>query len=480
MAATLKYLPAVRSETMKLKALDDGSVYIEGWANKSVVDRGKDLIPKKAWKTDNYKKNPIVLFNHNHDMPIGKMMAVEPREEGLFIKGRIAKSNNPQISMIRDLIQEGILNSMSVGIMVDDEEQKDGVNMIKSAELHEVSIVAVPMNQDSQFELSTKSLTDDIAENLDMIASGAGYQDVARACRLVRKKAKGLPTVASVADELASLAGVSKEYALNFLKMREQTTEQLDTWLKAADSEDCTKDGEKAQGSCEEDPMKKEEKAQLGDGNEVFAIKVPKSAFASMEELMSWADQSGWSCENMTEDEENYTLIQRSQDQFSGDMTELDMGDGVTAIVGKLAAQSTDEETSESNESPEEEQAEGEEKTSGQNKEEKGLLDGQNPMTQPIEGADASDSEVNPALDQAKQTNVLLASAVQALQTMNEKLDQMMQLMAASYQQEVSEENTETVSAPVEDTSSAEEMKLLKTLDEFMQSTAKRLNQLGL
>ena len=52
-------------EHLETKALEDGSVYIEGWANKAVVDRGKDLISSKAWDLSNYKKNSIILFNHD-------------------------------------------------------------------------------------------------------------------------------------------------------------------------------------------------------------------------------------------------------------------------------------------------------------------------------------------------------------------------------------------------------------------------------
>ena len=95
----------------KVKALEDGSVYLEGWANKAVVDRGKDLIGKKAWNVENYKKNPIMLFNHDHSKPIGKMLSVEAKDEGLYIKGRISNSKDPEISRIRDLVKEGILNS---------------------------------------------------------------------------------------------------------------------------------------------------------------------------------------------------------------------------------------------------------------------------------------------------------------------------------------------------------------------------------
>jgi HK97 family phage prohead protease len=132
-------------------------VIIEGWANKAVVDRGGDLIKKEAWNLDNFQKNAMILYNHDRDKPIGKALAVEPRDEGLYIKARISGSSDPEITKIRDLIKEGILNTFSVGFDCKREEKSaDGVNEIKEAELFEVSVVTLPMNQDSTFSVAKK------------------------------------------------------------------------------------------------------------------------------------------------------------------------------------------------------------------------------------------------------------------------------------------------------------------------------------
>lgn len=134
-----------------------GGLTIEGWANKAVVDRGGDIINKDAWKLDNFGKNAMILYNHDRNKPIGKAVAVEPRDEGLYIKARISGSSDPEITKIRDLIREGILNTFSVGFDCKNEEKSaDGHNVIKEAELFEVSVVTLPMNQDSTFTVSKK------------------------------------------------------------------------------------------------------------------------------------------------------------------------------------------------------------------------------------------------------------------------------------------------------------------------------------
>lgn len=140
---------------------------IEGFANAATVDRGKELIDVGAWTKNgglnNFMKNPTILFDHGLDpnvggLPIGKATEVTPTDNGLFIKIRVSQSKDAPISTIRDLIEEGNLRAFSVGFNPDEVEpdNEKGINVIKSAELYEVSVVGLPMNQDSLFQLTNK------------------------------------------------------------------------------------------------------------------------------------------------------------------------------------------------------------------------------------------------------------------------------------------------------------------------------------
>lgn len=138
----------------------NGNVVIEGWANRATVDRGNDLINKEAWDLENFKKIPMILFNHDKDKPIGKALGIEATDDGLYIKAQISKSNDPFVSYVRDMINEGILNAFSVGFNSKNAaKDSSGVNEITSAELYEVSVVTLPMNQDSTFTISKKDFT---------------------------------------------------------------------------------------------------------------------------------------------------------------------------------------------------------------------------------------------------------------------------------------------------------------------------------
>ena len=147
------------------------SVFIEGFANrfkegeKLLVDRGDDLIDPSAWAAgglDNFATNGIILFNHDRDNPVGRAVKIETNDDGLFLKAKISDSDHPEVSRVRDLVKDGTLKAFSVGFnpkrMEDMEIEGKKVNMIKEAELLEVSIVSLPMAERSLFNVTAKHL----------------------------------------------------------------------------------------------------------------------------------------------------------------------------------------------------------------------------------------------------------------------------------------------------------------------------------
>ena len=134
---------------------DDGGLDIKGSASTNAIDRAGDIIEHDAWTKgglENFKSNPIILFNHNYDRPIGRAKELSVDEEGLNITARISKS----ASEIKDLIKDGVLGAFSVGFKVKDAEymtETDGYK-IKDAELFEVSVVSVPCNQNAVFSVA--------------------------------------------------------------------------------------------------------------------------------------------------------------------------------------------------------------------------------------------------------------------------------------------------------------------------------------
>ena len=143
------------STEFKALVSEDGDTYITGLASTPDVDRTGDIIETNAWMKgglDNYRKNPVILFNHSYAKPIGKAVEIHPDPDGLRIKAKISKAAGE----ILDLIKDGVLGAFSVGFRIKDADympETDGFR-VKDAELFEISVVSVPANQSAVFSLS--------------------------------------------------------------------------------------------------------------------------------------------------------------------------------------------------------------------------------------------------------------------------------------------------------------------------------------
>ena len=145
--------------TSTFKALhedEDGGVHICGMASTHDEDRANDVIMAEAWTKGglrNFEKNPIILFNHDYNKPIGRATGLKVTDNGLELKAKISKSAPDHVAQ---LVKEGILGAFSVGFRVKDADyltETDGLK-IKDAELFEVSVVSVPCNQAATFSLA--------------------------------------------------------------------------------------------------------------------------------------------------------------------------------------------------------------------------------------------------------------------------------------------------------------------------------------
>ena len=134
---------------------DGDQLKIVGYASTADTDRVGDVIVPDAWNKgglDNYKQNPILLFNHNYGTPIGRATGLEVDSTGLKIEASISKSAGPTYGLVKD----GVLSTFSVGFLIkhaDYNEATDGY-IIRDAELLEVSVVSVPCNQKATFSVA--------------------------------------------------------------------------------------------------------------------------------------------------------------------------------------------------------------------------------------------------------------------------------------------------------------------------------------
>jgi HK97 family phage prohead protease/HK97 family phage major capsid protein len=134
-------------------------IVVTGYASTTDVDRQGDVVASTAWRSgmSNYLKNPIILAYHDHSKPVGRMVEHKVDEKGLWIKARISNAATDIFNLVRD----EILTAFSIGFKIVDAEydQTKDIFTVKELELHEISVVSVPANQNTLFSLS-KSFTD--------------------------------------------------------------------------------------------------------------------------------------------------------------------------------------------------------------------------------------------------------------------------------------------------------------------------------
>jgi len=130
------------------------SIFIEGYASTIDIDRSGDVVPKSVWEKgiQNYLKNPIILAQHDYDDPIGRMTDYRVDDKGLWVKARISSAAEEVFGLIKDKI----LTAFSIGFRIIDAEYNSAaeVFVIKELELVEISVVSVPCNQNTLFDLS--------------------------------------------------------------------------------------------------------------------------------------------------------------------------------------------------------------------------------------------------------------------------------------------------------------------------------------
>ena len=144
----------VLNTTIKKISEDADYITIRGMASTKDTDRVGDIMDPDCWTKgglDNYMSNPIILFNHDYNRPIGRGTDVKVTKNGLELTAKISKADR----YISKLIQDGVLSTFSVGFKVRDADRmkETGGLRIKDAELYEVSVVSIPANQAATFEI---------------------------------------------------------------------------------------------------------------------------------------------------------------------------------------------------------------------------------------------------------------------------------------------------------------------------------------
>lgn len=132
-----------------LKAVDTEGLVVRGVVGSTgSIDRHGESINPVGWKLDNYQKNPVVLWGHDYRaLPIGKAIRVWIEDKKLMFDIQLSKTYEMG-KKVFDLIQEGIVNTVSVGF-IPLKLDETGEYTWAEQELLELSFVTVPANPEA-------------------------------------------------------------------------------------------------------------------------------------------------------------------------------------------------------------------------------------------------------------------------------------------------------------------------------------------
>src|SRR5215471_5272528 len=94
----------------------------------------------------NFRANPIVLFQHDPTEPIGRCVSIRAVGRDLVAVVEFAAAGASQIAdKVCALVKQGVLSACSIGFDPHKiEPAKDGVRVIPSCSLLELSVVSIP------------------------------------------------------------------------------------------------------------------------------------------------------------------------------------------------------------------------------------------------------------------------------------------------------------------------------------------------
>jgi len=119
------------------------------------IDRDNELVNTDFMDLESYKKNPILVFQHDWNRPMGKVTEIDNSNGALNITAEVYKL--PGEENIYEAVQKGIIKSLSISTvphsMVYRDTMEGDVLEIESSTLVEISLTTVQSNQEALFDV---------------------------------------------------------------------------------------------------------------------------------------------------------------------------------------------------------------------------------------------------------------------------------------------------------------------------------------
>ena len=143
----------------QIKMGAEGSLKFSGYASVfNGVDSYGDTIKPGAYKgTLEDRERPIQLRKDHYGPVIGKFTEIYEDEKGLFVSGELTKGHSAAEDTAASL-RHGAISGLSIGYVVKDFNQNGVIRELKEIDLHEISIVESPADNNAHIS-NIKSAT---------------------------------------------------------------------------------------------------------------------------------------------------------------------------------------------------------------------------------------------------------------------------------------------------------------------------------
>lgn len=133
------------------RGINTGDRSVDATVSSEAIDRMGEIIDQGTWRLADFERNPVVLWQHDHDQPIGRASRLNVR--GSALEARIHFSTTARGEEAWQLFQDGALRAFSVGFRAGRVavERVDNLEVVRllDCELMEISAVSVPANPEA-------------------------------------------------------------------------------------------------------------------------------------------------------------------------------------------------------------------------------------------------------------------------------------------------------------------------------------------
>ena len=165
-----------KSTVMEVKSSNEDKREVTAIASSEKIDRDGDIVRVDGINIKEYKKNPVVMFAHDHNsLPIAKATRIWKEDKNLMVKMQFTTpEENSMGDTVYKLIKGDYLKSLSIGFRPNWDsairlEKSKGWDF-KSSDLYEISIVPIPANAAAvvQSKGIQKALADNVIDDIEL------------------------------------------------------------------------------------------------------------------------------------------------------------------------------------------------------------------------------------------------------------------------------------------------------------------------